>query len=87
MAKTKDEYQALSGPQKAAIFMLSLGHKQSGMLVERMDDDEIRELSQAMSGLGAMSSNISSSISIITKGSTISSRSSPMASCWACFCR
>ena len=58
MAKTKDEYQALSGPQKAAIFMLSLGQKQSGMLFERMDDDEIRELSQAMSGLGAMSSNI-----------------------------
>ena len=58
MAKTKDEYQALSGPQKAAIFMLSLGQKQSGILFERMDDDEIRELSQAMSSLGAMSSNI-----------------------------
>ena len=58
MAKTKDEYKALSGPPKAAIFMLSLGPKKSGMLFERMDDDEIRELSQAMSGLGAMSSNI-----------------------------
>ena len=58
MAKTKDDYRALSGPQKAAIFMLSLGQKQSGILFERMDDEEIRELSQAMSGLGAMSSNI-----------------------------
>ena len=58
MAKLKDDYRALSGPQKAAIFMLSLGQKQSGILFERMDDEEIRELSQAMSGLGAMSSNI-----------------------------
>ena len=58
MAKTKDDYRALSGPQKAAIFMLSLGQEQSGVLFERMDDEEIRVLSQAMSGLGAMSSNI-----------------------------
>ena len=58
MAKTKDDFRALSGPQKAAIFMLSLGQEQSGILFERMDDEEIRVLSQAMSGLGAMSSNI-----------------------------
>ncbi len=58
MAKLKDDYRALSGPQKAAIFMLSLGQEQSGVLFERMDDEEIRVLSQAMSGLGAMSSNI-----------------------------
>jgi len=58
MAKLKDDFRALSGPQKAAVFMLSLGQKQSGILFERMDDEEIRELSQAMSGLGAMSSNI-----------------------------
>ena len=58
MAKLKDDFRALSGPQKAAIFMLSLGQEQSGVLFERMDDEEIRVLSQAMSGLGAMSSNI-----------------------------
>jgi flagellar motor switch protein FliG len=48
----------LAGRQKAVIFMLSLGPKQSATLFERMDDEEIRELSQAMSGLGSMSSNI-----------------------------
>ncbi|MAF95481.1 MAG: flagellar motor switch protein FliG [Rhodospirillaceae bacterium] len=58
MARIKDDYRALSGRQKAAIFMLSLGQKQSGMLFERMDDGEIREISQAMSGLGSISSNI-----------------------------
>ena len=58
MARIKDDYRALSGRQKAAMFMLSLGQKQSGTLFERMDDEEIREISQAMSSLGAMSSNL-----------------------------
>ena len=38
--------------------MLSISPQQSGSLFERMDDEEIRELSTAMSSLGAMSSNI-----------------------------
>ena len=54
----KDDFRSLSGTQKAAIFMLSIGQKHSATLFERMDDEEIRELSTAMSGLGAMSSNI-----------------------------
>ena len=58
MARIKDDYRALSGTQKAAMFMLSLGQKQSGILFERMDDEEIREISAAMSSLGAMSSNL-----------------------------
>ena len=58
MARMKDDIRALSGPQKAAIFMLLISSEQSGTLFERMDDEEIRELSQAMSGLGAMLSNI-----------------------------
>ena len=58
MARIKDDYRALSGRQKAAMFMLSLGQKQSGTLFERMDDEEIREISQAMSSLGSISSNL-----------------------------
>ncbi|NQV84761.1 MAG: flagellar motor switch protein FliG, partial [Rhodospirillales bacterium] len=58
MARLKDDYRSLTGPQKAGMFMLSLGPEQSGALFERMDDEEIRELSQAMSSLGAMSSNM-----------------------------
>ncbi|MCH7936752.1 MAG: flagellar motor switch protein FliG, partial [Proteobacteria bacterium] len=45
MARIKDDYRALGGRQKAAIFLLSLGQKQSGILFERMDDEEIREIS------------------------------------------
>ena len=58
MARMKDDFRSLSGTQKAAIFMLSIGQEHSATLFERMDDEEIRELSTAMSGLGAMSSNI-----------------------------
>jgi len=58
MARLKDDYRSLTGPQKAGMFMLSIGSAQASALFERMDDEEIRELSQAMSGLGAMSSNM-----------------------------
>ncbi len=58
MAKMRDDFRALRGPQKAAIFMLSIGQDKSAPLFERMDDEEIRELSIAMSGLGNVTSNI-----------------------------
>ncbi|MCH7864788.1 MAG: flagellar motor switch protein FliG [Proteobacteria bacterium] len=58
MAKMRDDFRALRGPQKAAIFMLSIGQEKSAPLFERMDDEEIRELSIAMSTLGNVTSNI-----------------------------
>ena len=58
MARVQDDYRSLTGPQKAAIFMLSLGEEQSGALFELMDDEEIRELSQIMSGLGSVNSKV-----------------------------
>ncbi|PCI42435.1 MAG: flagellar motor switch protein FliG [Rhodospirillaceae bacterium] len=58
MAAIKDDYRSLSGPQKAAIFMLSLDDAQSAVLFEKMDDEEIRELSQIMSGLGSVNSKV-----------------------------
>lgn len=58
MAKAKDDYRGLSGPQKAAIFMLAVGQEHSTRLFERMDDEEIRELSHAMSNLGSVSASV-----------------------------
>ncbi|MBL4614329.1 MAG: flagellar motor switch protein FliG, partial [Magnetovibrio sp.] len=58
MSRVKDDFRALTGPQKAAIFMLSLGDEQSSALFELMDDEEIRELSQIMSGLGSVNSKV-----------------------------
>ncbi|MCR4376887.1 MAG: flagellar motor switch protein FliG, partial [Rhodospirillales bacterium] len=58
MARVQDDYRTLTGPQKAAIFMLSLGEEQSSAMFELMDDEEIRELSQIMSNLGSVSSKV-----------------------------
>jgi flagellar motor switch protein FliG len=46
------------GPQKAAIFMLALDAEHSQVLFEMMDDEEIRDLSSAMSNLGSIDSSL-----------------------------
>ncbi|HSV29959.1 MAG TPA: flagellar motor switch protein FliG [Candidatus Omnitrophota bacterium] len=58
MARIKEDYRSLTGPQKAAIMMLSLGEDHSARLFGMMADDEIKELSQIMANLGTVSSNI-----------------------------
>jgi flagellar motor switch protein FliG len=57
MAKAVD-YRILSGPQKAAAFMLAVGREHSTKIFERMDDEEIRELSHAMSTLGSLNAGV-----------------------------
>lgn len=44
----------LSGPEKAAVVLLALGEEQT-VLWEALDDEEIKEISQAMAGLGTVS--------------------------------
>ena len=58
MAQGKEDYRSLTGPQKAAIFMLAIGDEHSAKLFEMMDDEEIRELSMTMSNLGGVSSSM-----------------------------
>ncbi|WP_404384774.1 flagellar motor switch protein FliG [Caenispirillum salinarum] len=58
MGRVKEDYRSLTGPQKAAIMMLSLGDEHSSKLFAMMDDDEIRELSQIMANLGTVSSSL-----------------------------
>ncbi|MDA8230787.1 MAG: flagellar motor switch protein FliG [Magnetospirillum sp.] len=58
MARVKEDYRSLTGPQKAAILMLSLGEEHSSRLFSMMDDEEIKELSQIMANLGTISSNL-----------------------------
>ena len=58
MAKAKDDMRNMTGPQKAAIFMLSLGQEHSAKIFEMMDDEEIRDMSQTMSTLGNISSQV-----------------------------
>src|ERR1700744_1689821 len=54
----KDDVRALSGAERAAIIMLSLGEDHSAKLWSLMDEDEVKEISQVMSNLGSISSNV-----------------------------
>ncbi|MEH6545278.1 MAG: flagellar motor switch protein FliG [Sneathiella sp.] len=47
----------LSGPDKAAVMMLALGEEHTKELWSRLDEEEIKEISQAMSNLGSISSD------------------------------
>ena len=53
-----DDYNLLSGQQKAAILMLSLDEERSATLFSMMDDEEIKELSIIMASLGKINSNV-----------------------------
>ena len=44
----------LAGPQKAAVLMLALGEERASLLLGRMHDDEVRDVSSAMATLGAI---------------------------------
>ncbi len=44
----------MTGPQKAAALMLALGEENAAPLFARMHEDEVRDLSQAMSRLGLL---------------------------------
>ncbi|MHA1572234.1 MAG: flagellar motor switch protein FliG [Alphaproteobacteria bacterium] len=56
--RIRDDFRSLSGAEKAAMMLLSVGEDSAVKLFERMDDDEIRELSQTMASLGTLSSEI-----------------------------
>ena len=42
----------IAGPQRAAVLMLALGEQHAGKIFNMLDDDELREISVAMSELG-----------------------------------
>ena len=58
MVGYKDNYRNLSGSDKAAIFMLSLGAENSAALLERMADEEVSELSSIMANLGTVDASV-----------------------------
>ena len=57
-AASKDDVRQLSGAERSAIVMLALGEEHSAKLWQMMDDDEIKEVSQIMSSLGMVSSQL-----------------------------
>jgi len=55
--KTISDPTRLSGPEKAAIVMLALGEEHTAIW-QALDEEEIKELSQAMASLGTVSSGV-----------------------------
>jgi flagellar motor switch protein FliG len=55
---TITDYNRLTGPDKAAIIMLAVGEEQVGQIFSRLDIDEIKEISQIMSVLGSVDSEV-----------------------------
>ena len=55
--KEKEVYEKLSGPQKAAILLLALGGD-TGAIWENLDDEELRDVSLAMSNLGMVEASL-----------------------------
>ncbi len=54
----REDIQSMSGPDKAALLMLAVGEDNAARLFGMMEDDEIRELSQAMANLGTVTSEL-----------------------------
>lgn len=52
-----EDIRKLSGPEKAAVILLSLGEDHT-RLWQGLDDDEIKEISQAMASLGTVSATV-----------------------------
>jgi len=53
-----EDYRGINGAQKAAILMLTLGEEQCTRLFSMMHEDEIKDISSAMSQLGAVKSDV-----------------------------
>ena len=56
MGKAVENYYNLTGPQKAAILMMSLQEEHVSKILSLMEDEEIRELSIVMTSLGMVPS-------------------------------
>ena len=57
-AAVKDDIRSLSGAERAAVVMLSLGEEHSARIWQMMDEEEVKEVSQIMSNLGSVSSAV-----------------------------
>jgi flagellar motor switch protein FliG len=56
--RAKDDFRALSGAQKSALLLMSVGEESAAKLFALMHDDEIKEISQTMANLGTVSSTV-----------------------------
>ena len=56
--RMREDVRSLSGAEKAAILVLSLGEEHTARIFSLMDDEEIKEISQTMATLGTVSATV-----------------------------
>ncbi len=56
--RLREDYRTMSGPEKAALLLMSVVDDNATRLFALMEDDEIKELSQAMANLGTVNSQM-----------------------------
>jgi flagellar motor switch protein FliG len=54
----REDFRGLDGTSKAAMLMLSVGEEQAMRLFSMLDDDEIKDISQAMASLGKVDADL-----------------------------
>ena len=54
----REDFRGLDGTSKAAMLMLSVGEEQAMRLFSMLDDDEIKDISQAMASLGKIDADL-----------------------------
>ncbi|HEX3810710.1 MAG TPA: flagellar motor switch protein FliG [Rhizomicrobium sp.] len=56
--QAKEDIRQLTGPERSAVLMLALGEEHGKQVWTLLDDDEVKEISQAMSALGTVNSSV-----------------------------
>jgi flagellar motor switch protein FliG len=56
--RLREDVKSLSGLEKSALFILSLGEEYAARIFSHMTDDEIKDMSQVMANLGNVSSSL-----------------------------
>jgi flagellar motor switch protein FliG len=54
----REDIRQLSGAERSAVLLLSLGEEHSAKIWQMMDEEEVKEVSQVMSNLGSISSSV-----------------------------
>jgi flagellar motor switch protein FliG len=54
----REDIRQLSGAERSAVLLLSLGEEHSSQLWKMMDEEEVKEVSQVMSNLGSISAGV-----------------------------
>ncbi|MBV8976842.1 MAG: flagellar motor switch protein FliG [Alphaproteobacteria bacterium] len=55
---TRDDIRQLTGAERSAVLLLSLGEEHSAKIWQMMDEEEVKEVSQVMSNLGSVSAGV-----------------------------